>query len=154
MTRRKRLGWLAVIAIVTVLFGSAAPAAYAEESNEAMPGLPVLPAVQRNCDNVTCNFYFARSETARIQQEIGSKAVGEAVALNGLICLPTGPGAPACTAGLTIHEEEIKRNVKAAVGRGGCFVLRYNVIGAALGVASTAALSFGNVAGTHQFCRP
>jgi hypothetical protein len=123
----------------------------ADRTVRLVAGSSALPAVMRHCSNVTCNFYFSKSETARIQQQIDTNGY-RATAMSGLICSATGPGAPACAAGLAIHAGAIQKNVKDAVGRRGCFVLRFNAIGAALGAASPAALSFYNVAGNHRRC--
>jgi hypothetical protein len=122
------------------------------QTAKSMAGFSALPTVTRNCSSVTCNFYFSRSETGRIHRQIETNGY-KAAAMSGLICSATGPGAPACAAGLAIHAGSIQKNVKGAAGRHGCFVLRFNKIGAALGAASPAAISFYNVAGTHRFCR-
>jgi hypothetical protein len=175
--REKRIGLLMALPAALLILGAAEHPAYAEggpttnttqvmlpsaetsatyQTRQPMVDVPLLPGVQRHCSGVTCNFYFSRSETARIQRMIGGTSVASEGALNSAICLSTGPAAPVCAAGLTVNMERIKRNVKSAVDRKGCFSVRYNgLAGGLIGPPQPGlAISFANVRGNHPFCKP
>lgn len=149
-----------------LLLWAAAPAAHAADSADDAartepsathePAPDLLAAFERHCEvpplGASCNIYFSKRETAQVQQQVDSGGTKAAIGVCGAF---GGPGAAICAPVLTIHATRIERNVKAAVDREGCFVVRYNFVGAiAVAPGSPAAVTFGNVAGNHRFCKP
>jgi hypothetical protein len=177
--RQKRIGLLIAISAMSLIFGAAAPPAYAEGSvseaattnttqvSLAASGVsaphstllptadtPALPGIQRHCSGVTCNFYFSKSQTTRIQRVVNQGSVSIAT-VSAAICAPTGVAVPVCTAGLAANMERIKSNVNSAVKRKGCFSVRYNgLVGGLIGPPQPGlAVSFANVRGNHPKCK-
>ncbi|GII63649.1 hypothetical protein Skr01_37340 [Sphaerisporangium krabiense] len=125
----------AAVIMSAALLGTATPPAHA-----------AVPSVRHVCASLSCAFYFNQKITRSMDAKLDRLGwVADTAA--GLICAPLRSrllGA-ACSAAVAYKFDSARRNLDAAAGSGGCFVVTAKV-----GLRKV--ITFGSVSSGHPSC--
>ncbi|MEV0440780.1 hypothetical protein AB0I84_35515 [Streptomyces spectabilis] len=119
------------------------------------PRFPVVadPWVKRNCGIVTCSWYFSKATTRWIKSKFdnhGWKVATASTVICGNLPHPVAKGA--CTIAVAYYYNSAFNNTRAAYNRGGCLVVRVNVLWGATPATAWRTVRFDNVPLSNRYC--
>ncbi|MFF4174135.1 hypothetical protein [Streptomyces sp. NPDC001744] len=119
------------------------------------PQFPVVadPWVKRNCGIVTCSWYFSKATTRWMKAQFDNRGWTVATA-SGVICgnLPHAVAKAACAIAVGYYYNSAFNNTRAAYNRGGCLVVRVNVLWGATPLTAWRTVRFDNVPLSNRYC--